>query len=317
MQIEFFEGLRDLVITASPYQLMELEDLIHLAESQNPTGMALARRTIQTVRTRCCPHCASNNVVLHGRDENKRQRFKCRGCRRTYNIMTGTPMARARKPEKWGSYLRCMTNHMSVRDIVKTGIGINHVTVWRWRHRFLTAAANNNAAALSGVIEVSETFFPLSFKGSRGCGSTPRQLVAVLTAVDNGGAVFDAILAPTCGIEAALNGRVAAGSVLCSDASPAYVTVAEQAIAEHYVVCQPLTDTDAQPVPTEARRSERLGLSRVNSHHECLKQLIDNQCCGVATKYLANYLGWHRAMIKSGFNGRTLLEIALYLKSRK
>jgi transposase len=44
---------------------------------------------------------------LHGKDKNDRQRFRCRTteCRRTFNILTGTPMARAQKPKKWGRYL--------------------------------------------------------------------------------------------------------------------------------------------------------------------------------------------------------------------
>jgi hypothetical protein len=32
---------------------------------------------------------------------------------------------------------------------------------------------------------------------------------------------------------------------------------------------------------------------------------------GVATKYLANYLGWHRKMCESGFVGKALLDRAL------
>jgi hypothetical protein len=61
-----------------------------------------------------------------------------------------------------------MTDHLSIRNIVKAGIGVNHVTVWRWRHRFLTAASKDNTAILSGVIEADETFFLRSFKGHRG-----------------------------------------------------------------------------------------------------------------------------------------------------
>jgi hypothetical protein len=118
--------------------------------------------------------------VLYGKDENLRQRFRCRGCRRTYNIVTGTPMARARKPEKWIEYLGYMTEHMSVRKIVKAGIGVHKVTVWRWRHRFLKATADDNALVLSGVIEADETFFLRSFKGSRGWkrGTPPEERAA-------------------------------------------------------------------------------------------------------------------------------------------
>jgi hypothetical protein len=265
--------------------------------------------------------------VRHGKDQNGRQRFKCRDCSKTYNILTGTPMARARKPETWGQYLGCMTEHMSVRKIVASGIGLHHVTVWRWRHRFLEAAANDNAAMLSGVIEADETFFPWSYKGSRGwkkgappedraarsrgnaarpCGWS-RKPVPVLTAVDNTNRVFQAILASSASIEAALNGRIAAGSVLCSDGSAPYVIAADKAKSEHYRVFFPESVQYGAPAP----KPGWLGLRRVSGYHQRLKYLVNELCRGVATYYLGNYLGWHRAMSRTGFDGADLLSLAL------
>jgi hypothetical protein len=156
--------------------------------------------------------------------------------------MTGTPMARARKPEKWCNYLNFMTYHMTVRKIVAAGIGVNHVTVWRWRHRFLHATANKNATVLSGVIEADEIFFAKSFKGRRGHKrgklsavrvarsqaaispgqGSPQEHVPVLTAIDNSGAAYEAILSSSTDIATALGGRIAEGSVLCSRAKPVY-----------------------------------------------------------------------------------------------
>ena len=329
-----FEGLKLRVAAASAEQILELEDVIQSAIARQSTEMALARRTRETLRSRICPHCHSSNVVLHGKDLNRRQRFKCRSCHRTFNIMTGTPMARARKPEKWGEYLGCMTEHMSVRKIAASGIGIHQVTAWRWRHRFLKGAANDNAPVLSGVIEADTTFFARSFKGSRGWtqgkppanravrprgrgavkrGSSHGQ-VPVLTALDTGGGVFEAILTLPVNIEMALEGRIAAGSVLCSDGSPAYVTAAGRANAEHYIVSVPVTTPPAierHPVSEAARRPGRLGLGRVSNHRQRLMQLVNERCRGVATKYLGNYLGWHRAMTRSGFDGKALLPRAL------
>jgi transposase-like protein len=155
---------------ASGEQIVAIERLVAEVASVRVADVALARRTEATVAARRCPHCRTDGAHLHGKDKNGRQRFRCReaGCRRTFNILTGTPMARARKPEKWGRYLGHMTDHLSVRRIVEAGIGVNHTTVWRWRHRFLKAASQDNAAVLSGVIEADETFFVRSFKGHRG-----------------------------------------------------------------------------------------------------------------------------------------------------
>src|SRR3982750_4384638 len=57
--------------------------------------------------------------------------------------------------------------------------------------------------------------------------------VPVLTALDNAGGVYEAILPSLSTIEAALDGRIAAGSVVCSDGVAAYVKAAVKAGAEH------------------------------------------------------------------------------------
>lgn len=334
MELRQFARLKaEINANASTAQILDLEALIGYVASRQMAEVALFHRAANVIETRTCPHCASHVVVLHGKDQNGRQRFKCRACRRTYNILTGTAMARARKPEKWGAYLGCMTDHMSIRNIIATGINVNHVRAWRWRHRFLKAAANDNTAVLSGVIEADETFFVRSFKGHRGWmkgkppearaarpsawGALKRGLsagqVPVLTALDNAGGVFEAILPSLADIEAALEGRIAAGSVLCSDGTKAYVKAAVKAGAEHRrVIVQTITPaaTKANPVRTKKRRKGRLGLGRVNAHHGKLKVLVNGRCRCVATRYLGNYLGWHRAMLRDGFAGKALLDRA-------
>ena len=321
---------------ASGEQIVTIERLVAEVASTRVAEVALARRTEVSCAKRGCPHCGAKGAHLHGKDKNGRQRFRCcsTACRRTFNILTGTPMARARKPERWGHYLSHMTDHRSIRKITAAGIGVNHTTVWRWRHRFLKAAAQDNTMTLSGVIEADETFFVRSCKGHRGWvkgrppearaarprawGATKRGLsdeqVPVLTALDNAGGVYEAILPSLTTIEAALDGRIAAGSVVCSDGTPAYVKAAVTAGAEHRRVMVPTVTAKAvklAPLPTKRRQKGRLGLGRVNAHHGQIKRLVNGQCRGVATRYLGNYLGWHRAMLRQGFTGRALLDRAL------
>jgi transposase-like protein len=328
--------LESAIRAASGEQIITIERLVAEVASMRVAEVALARRTEVTRAKRRCPHCGTEGAHLHGKDRNDRQRFRCRTtkCRRTFNILTGTPMARARKPEKWGHYLSHMTDHRSIRKITAAGIGVNHTTVWRWRHRFLKAAAQDNATTLSGVIEADETFFVRSYKGHRGWvkgrppepraarprawGATKRGLsgeqVPVLTALDNAGGVYDAILPSLTAIEAALDGRIAAGSVVCSDGTTAYAKAAVTAGAEHRRVVVPTITpvaVKAAPVRTKRRHKGRLGLGRVNAHHGQIKGLVNGRCRGVATRYLGNYLGWHRAMLRPGFTGKALLDRAL------
>ena len=164
-----FDRVKASLVAATPGQMLDLETVIRDIVARQFAEFALARRTNAIVQVRCCSRCGVFGASLYGKDRNQRQRFRCStGCRRTFNILTGTSMARARKPEKWGQYLGYMADFLSVRNIIHAGIGVNHVTAWRWRHRFLKAAVNDNAAVLSGVIEADETFFVRSFKGHRG-----------------------------------------------------------------------------------------------------------------------------------------------------
>jgi hypothetical protein len=118
----------------------------------------------------------------------------------------------------------------------------------------------------------------------------------VLTALEDTGGIYEALLPALTGIEAILDGRIASGSVLCSDGATGYVKAAVKAGAEHRRVIVPTVIPHAvkvRPVPTRRRQKGRLELGRVNAHHGQIKVLINGQCRGVATKYLGNYLGWH------------------------
>ncbi len=135
----------------------------------------------------------------------------------------------------------------------------------------------------------------------------------MLTVLDNSGGIFEMILPSLTAVEAALDGRIAPGSVLCSDGAKAYVRAAVAAGVEHrrvIVRTQTPRSVKRNPVRTK-RQTGRLGLGRVNAHHGKLKGLINGRCRGVATKYLVNYLGWHRAICRNGFNGTALLDRAL------
>ena len=52
------------------------------------------------IETRVCPHCHGAWVVCNG-SASGLQRYKCRTCRRTFNTLTTTPLARLRMKSKW------------------------------------------------------------------------------------------------------------------------------------------------------------------------------------------------------------------------
>ena len=88
-----------------------------------------------------------------------------------------------------------------------------------------------------------------------------------------------------------MDGRIAHGSVLCSDGAAAYVKAA--------------------PAPSKRRQQGWLGLGRVNAHHGRVRAMVNGRCRGVAIGYLPACLRWHRPMLRDGFTGRKLLNRAL------
>jgi transposase-like protein len=333
MKLQQLSRLKASLVKAPVEQVLEVEAIVRGIIARQVVEVRLAKRTQAAVDARCCPHCATKGALLHGKEKNGRQRFRCvsPACRRTYNILTGTPMARARKPELWSRYLDCMNDHLSVRNILRTGIQIAHRTACLWRHRFLKAAQSQNAARLSGVIEADEVFLlaelqgpsRLEARGTPAARAEPpsawgaifaglsHEQVPVMTALDNAGGVYEAVLPSRANIEAALEGRIEAGSVLCSDGLKAYVKVAVKAGAEHRRVHIIKANYVTQMTGKAKRQKGRLGLGHVNAHHERLKTFISRRCRGVATKYLGSYLAWNRAERTHGFKGALLLDYAV------
>lgn len=88
--------LESAIRAASGEQIVTIERLIAEVASMRVAEVALARRT-EVSRTKWrCPHCGTEGAHLHGKDKNDRQWFRCcaNECRRTFNILTCTPMAR-------------------------------------------------------------------------------------------------------------------------------------------------------------------------------------------------------------------------------
>jgi len=322
---------------ATAEQCLELEKLVRDVSAEKQGEIVVARRVRAFDKARKCPHCEHPDVVKHGVDGRGVQRFRCRrssggGCGKTFNVFTGTPLARMRKPQEWSRYASLMAKRfVSIDTIRETGINISRLTAWRWRHRLLKMQAAQQPEKLSGVIEADETFFRSSYKGSRGWkrGEPPEnrppryrggaalkrglsnEQIPVLSAIAVDGGAIEAVLPDRTAIEPALGGRIGPGSVLCSDGHRAYVNVAVAAGSEHRRIKTPQPNWIQKVKGGKPRRKGRLGLGRVNAHHERMKTLVNREARGVSTRYLYLYVGWLRASRRPGFCSESLLSDAL------
>ena len=260
-----------------------------------------------------CPRCEGRRVHRWGTSSG-RQRYRCLGCGRTFNDLTGTPAAYLKKIELLPDYGSCMAEGLSVR---KAGarLGIAPSTALRWRHRLLRALAAtadaDPASKLSGWIEVStRLWFPKSFKGrpvpdrpARSRGIRYRtgfqgMRANVLTACDRRGHVLATLLPETYPayhistdhVEQALARRVTGSSpVLTSWQGPLgwFGTVTRRRPGWRYQQAPAGFRNHPDPWPAHVRT--------VQAYEVRLRHWIA-RFRGVATTYLPLYLSWHRAV---------------------
>ena len=336
VEAESFERLkrrldRDLTVP----QCLELVTLLQTQAHARLGEVAVQRRTEMVLEVGRCVRCGSRDIVKHGLDANGRQRFRCRGeggCGRTFNPMTGTVLARMRQPGKWVAYAAEMADHKSVANVVAGDLGVAPLTAFRWRHKLLEAQSAKPLPMLAGVVEADETYFRTSYKGSRGWkrGTPPEnrppryrggsalkrglsgEQVPVLTALDRSGATMDRVLVTRTEIADELIGRIAPGSILCTDGLAAYKAVAALCESEHRRINPPVRMTPEQKAKGgEPRKHGRLGLGMVNAHHQRIRNFVNRRANGVSTKYLDAYLSWNRAVRRPGFATKDLILDAL------
>lgn len=152
-----------------------LQSLVHLSHwqrdrlvqvlSQPGEGHAVARIEACFDAAPKCPHCAHAQLHRHGRSEGL-QRYRCCACGRTFNALTGTPLARLRHKAKWLDFLQTMQASLTVRQSARD-VGVHRNTSFRWRHRFLAWSKNDRPEHLHGITEADETYFLESSKGAR------------------------------------------------------------------------------------------------------------------------------------------------------
>jgi transposase-like protein len=109
-----------------------------------------------------CPPCDSRDVVHWGK-ASALPRYRCKGCQRTFNALTKTPLSGLRMKHKWPAQAAAMIDGVSIAKAAQR-CDVDYTTAFRWRHRFLASLAGDKPETLSGIVEGDETFILESFK---------------------------------------------------------------------------------------------------------------------------------------------------------
>ncbi len=249
-----------------------------------------------------CPRCGSAKCIRWGAYRG-RWRYRCHGCGRTFNDVTGTALARTKRLDRWPAYLDCMDESLTIRDAARR-VDVHIATAFRWRHRLLDSAREADCEVLSGWIEVASVSFPYSEKGRRGPRSADEERrspldrkrdVNVVIACDRSDAIVTAVTGRSpmaqlraAELEAALKDRARPGATLLASAGW-YSGVALFATRSR------LGYMDTRRRAWRIRRPE---LAHVWATHQYRIRLLGwiERFRGVATRYLNNYLMWHRLL---------------------
>ena len=294
MKIDEFQEFTTLLAKLTPSQrkhlVNELKSQSARAESHQIVEARVGDKPV-------CPHCAQAHAVKFGVCDGL-QRYRCKDCRKTFNALTGTPLARLRHKDKWLDYAKPMQVGLSIRKSASE-CGVHRTTSFRWRHRFLTLPENQQAKLLSGIVEADETFFLNSKKGSCDLDRKPRkrggkaqkrdlskEQVCVLVARDRNGATIDAIMPQFTSetLKQTLSSVLDKDIMLCSDGIAVYSTFAKETDIAH----------KALNMSAGIRVIDKVfHIQNVNAYHSRLKEWT-RRFHRVATKYLPNYLGWRR-----------------------
>jgi len=78
-------------------------------------------------------------------------RSRCVSCKRTFNILTNTPLARLRNRARWLTYVGTLLEGRSLRKSA-AACEVSVSTALRWHRRFLACSAEQRTRILGAII---------------------------------------------------------------------------------------------------------------------------------------------------------------------
>jgi transposase-like protein len=304
VQTRYFKRIMSALEDMSPVQLRAANT--RLTELNN-AGEALQLTDRRVEGRVACPNCETRDCCSWGRTRANVQRYRCATCHRTFTALTGTPFSHTHHKSKLLENAQCMAEFMSVRKTARR-LGVHRNTAFRLRHLMMPALNKHQPQTLEGVAEADEMYFRKSYKGrktrmprvahKRGSPAKKRGLSAeqipVFTASARGSTscLIEVLRGPASAsrITRALRPLIKEDVVLCTDSASAYKTVGK---------------TLGILVRQIPRGSHKLGpyhIQNANALHSRVKARM-RVFRGIATKYLAVYLGWIRFFDRAKLDG--------------
>ena len=96
-----------------------------------------------------CPHCGQDDIRRWGKAGGK-PRYRCTSCRKTFNPLTGTPLAGWHHQDRWPDQAQALIAGETVAKAAER-CKVAYTTAFRWRHRFLSRSIWTSRRACRGL----------------------------------------------------------------------------------------------------------------------------------------------------------------------
>ena len=247
-----------------------------------------------------CPNCDSKEINRWGKRSDM-QRYRCKECKRTFNSLTNTPLARLRRKGHWMDYSHCLKEGLTVRQAA-IECGVHRNTSFRWRHRFIENSKKIKAKSLAGIIEYSEDYFRESFKGQKKLDpkilNSDRRTVGVLFNIDRSNNIYDYTDTESkqSDINSSIKDIFMEKSLILKSSNILYSNV------ENLYEFSTLISSEKKDFKSQS-------FVNIITYKNKFRLWINDHFKGVATKYLENYVSWFRGLeeFNSGIRPITLL----------
>ena len=100
-------GMDDLTVE----QRQEVQEILH---GREPGAEVTAAIEDRLTAERCCPHCGTDGAVKRG-SANGLHRYRCKFCGKSFNALTGTPLARLRHKDRWLDFAQSLSDGEVIR----------------------------------------------------------------------------------------------------------------------------------------------------------------------------------------------------------
>ena len=160
-----------LLARLTPQELRKVEGMVSEARERAEAVLEIDARAEAGGAAASCVRCGGESRIRWGRTRTGAQRWRCSGCHATWSGRSGTPLARAHRPDLVVALARDMIEApqpMSCRRAAEV-LGTSRHSVWRWRMAIIGALTPEPDGTLAGIVKADEAHQRESRKGSREC----------------------------------------------------------------------------------------------------------------------------------------------------